>query len=373
MQPVADPRFAADLRRRRAAAGLSLRTLAAAVYQSKSHLHDLETGRRPPTEDVARRLDDTLQADGQLAALAQPPPLPGDGAGRLAYVALHPTRTDPAAVDALADLLAGQRRLDDILGATAVMPAVRANLDLITSLATEARDDLRADLIDQAAQWAQFAGWLGIAAGDHAWSRYWLGQALEWAVEVGRDALVGTVLSFRADLAGQGGDIGTLLGATRAALARSGMSPGQIAYDHYQLARAYALAGDLRAAAETAVAADDRASAALEYGGEMPPWDYYRDRAFFDLESGATRAAIGQHEQAIELLTAGLNGLGPDSAHADWTGTYLLHLAGAQLATGDRDGAGLSVERVRGIAVRNRSDRLSAAVRRLSMDVSRTV
>lgn len=369
MSPIADPRFGAELRRLRTGARISLRALAHVVYQSKSQLHDLESGRRQPSDDVARRLDDALGAAGRLVALARPPVLPGDGADRIAFAARHPGRTDPSTVDALADLLASQRRLDDVLGAAAVMPAVQANLDLVTHLASEAHDDLRGRLIDQAAQWAQFAGWLGIAAGDHAWSRHWLNQALEWTVESGHDALLGTVLSFRADLAGQSGDIGALLGVTRAALTRPGMSPGQLAYDHHQLARAFVLAGDRQAAINTAVMADERAIAALEYDGEVPPWDYYRDRAFFDLEAGTTRAALGQHQQAVELLTTGLNGLDADSASADWTGTYVCHLAGAQLAIGERDSAAQSVERVRSIAARNRSGRLSALVRSLSTSV----
>ncbi|GGM11140.1 hypothetical protein GCM10012279_31470 [Micromonospora yangpuensis] len=296
--------------------------------------------------------------------------MPDDGAYRIAFAAGHPTRTDPATVDALAALLASHRRLDDVLGAAAVMPAVQANLDLVSRMVSEAHDEMRIQLIGQAAQWAQFAGWLGIATGDHVWSRHWLNQALEWAVESGHDALLGTVLSFRADLAGQSGDVGALLGVTRAALGRSGMSPGQIAYDHYQLARAYVLVGDRQAAVSTAVAADDRAIAALEYQGEMPPWDYYRDRAFFDLESGTTRAVLGEHQRAVELLTAGLAGLDADSASADWTGTYVCQLAAAQLAIGERDGAAQSVEWVRAIAARNRSGRLSALVRKTVCGVS---
>ncbi|MEV4772103.1 helix-turn-helix domain-containing protein [Micromonospora humida] len=366
VSPIADPRFGVELRRLRVEARVSLRALALVVFQSKSQLHDLESGRRRPSDDVAHRLDEALGAGGLLVMLARPPELPDGGADRIAFAARHPTRSDPATVGALSDLLASQRRLDDVLGAVAVMPAVRANLDLVGRLAGEAHDELRGRLVYQAAQWAQFAGWLGIALGDHSWSRRWLNQALEWSVESGCDPLVGTVLSFRADLAGQCGDIATLLGATRAALTKPGMSPGQFAYDHFQLARAYALAGERQSAIRTAVAAEDLAVAALEYGGEMPPWDYYRDRAFFDLEAGTTRAVLGEHERAVELLTAGLGALDANSASADWTGTYVCQLAAAQLATGDRKGAAQSVERVRSIATRNRSGRLSALVRNLS-------
>jgi hypothetical protein len=40
------------------------------VHYGKSHVHDLAAGRKAPTPDVARRLDDALSAGGELIALA---------------------------------------------------------------------------------------------------------------------------------------------------------------------------------------------------------------------------------------------------------------------------------------------------------------
>jgi transcriptional regulator with XRE-family HTH domain len=65
--------FSAELRRLRAEHGLSVRELAALVHHGKSYVHELETGRKPPTTDVARRLDDTLGTGGLLAATLRPP------------------------------------------------------------------------------------------------------------------------------------------------------------------------------------------------------------------------------------------------------------------------------------------------------------
>ncbi|MEU3456330.1 hypothetical protein ABZ671_22445 [Micromonospora sp. NPDC006766] len=73
----------------------------------------------------------------------------------------------------------------------------------------------------------------------------------------------------------------------------------------------------------------------------------------------------------MELLTAGLDGLDVDAASADSTGTYVCHLAGAQLAIGERDGAAQSVERARSIAARNQSGRLSALVRTVSASMDK--
>ncbi|MFI5495723.1 multiprotein-bridging factor 1 family protein [Actinoplanes sp. NPDC051859] len=65
-------RFAEQLRRLRAKRGLSLRELAAVVHYGKSYLHDLETGRKPPTAAVARRLDAELGGGGQLIEAMRP-------------------------------------------------------------------------------------------------------------------------------------------------------------------------------------------------------------------------------------------------------------------------------------------------------------
>ncbi|MEV6598038.1 helix-turn-helix transcriptional regulator [Actinoplanes sp. NPDC051346] len=68
MTPDAAAAFARELRRLRAERGLSLRDLAAAAHYGKSYLHELETGRKPPTVAIASRLDDALRANGVLVA-----------------------------------------------------------------------------------------------------------------------------------------------------------------------------------------------------------------------------------------------------------------------------------------------------------------
>jgi transcriptional regulator with XRE-family HTH domain len=71
VRPFVDPRFAATLRRLRAERGLSVRDLGRSAVYGKSYVHDLETGRKNPTRDVARRLDDALGAGGELAAMVK--------------------------------------------------------------------------------------------------------------------------------------------------------------------------------------------------------------------------------------------------------------------------------------------------------------
>lgn len=53
--------------------GISFRVLAARTYYSKSHLHDLTTGRKAPTVEVAAALDREFGLDADLVTLVQDP------------------------------------------------------------------------------------------------------------------------------------------------------------------------------------------------------------------------------------------------------------------------------------------------------------
>lgn len=66
-----DPRFAPRMRELLDRRAMSYRALAARTYYGKSHLHDLATGRKPPTSEAAKRIDDALGAGGELAAMVR--------------------------------------------------------------------------------------------------------------------------------------------------------------------------------------------------------------------------------------------------------------------------------------------------------------
>lgn len=203
-QTIVDPRFGAELRRWRETRNMSLRQLAAAVSYGKSLIHQLETGQTRPTVDMAVRLDDALHAGGTLAALVANAP---DGGDRTVYAAEYPRRVDLAAVHALSELLSGYRRLEDSIGTMPVLPPVRAQLDTIVSLLREAPHQVRPTLVNVAAQWAQFAGWLGIATGNDRAARTWLGRGLQWATEAGSVDLIAAILSFQGYQAEGRGDL----------------------------------------------------------------------------------------------------------------------------------------------------------------------
>jgi transcriptional regulator with XRE-family HTH domain len=62
--------FGSQMRAMREARGLSLATLAERLPIDKGHLSRIENGRRKPTGDLARRVDEVLGARGELIAYA---------------------------------------------------------------------------------------------------------------------------------------------------------------------------------------------------------------------------------------------------------------------------------------------------------------
>jgi transcriptional regulator with XRE-family HTH domain len=66
-----DPRFPDRMRQLLDQRGVSYRVLAARTFHAKSYLHDLATGRKAPTAEVAKRIDEALAAGGDLAALVR--------------------------------------------------------------------------------------------------------------------------------------------------------------------------------------------------------------------------------------------------------------------------------------------------------------
>jgi hypothetical protein len=61
-----DPRFASRMRELLAERNVSFRTLATMTFHAKSYLHQISTGAKQPTVELARRIDDALDARGEL-------------------------------------------------------------------------------------------------------------------------------------------------------------------------------------------------------------------------------------------------------------------------------------------------------------------
>lgn len=275
--------FGSALRRLRRARGLSLRALAARVYLSHGYLHQFEHG-RPVSEEHARRLDDALDARGELIALASKERTDGDYPERLAHAVAHPARVDSGALEALAAMLAAQRRLEDALGSEAIVAAVQENLDVAERIAREAPDHLRRRAVGLLSEYAQFRGWLAIPMGRWADAQRWTDRAIVAGIEAGDRVRTATALSFSAYrhlvvARSGGGSAMAALGLNEAALAYGRDIPGLGLQIRYQHAEILARTGDRRRAVAM-VAEADAAVDSLDVE-DLPSSGYWYTPAFF--------------------------------------------------------------------------------------------
>jgi transcriptional regulator with XRE-family HTH domain len=233
--------FGTELRRRRMAAGISLRDLAARIHYSPGYLSNVETARKHPSEDLARRCDAALDAGGALRALAADQPPTGVAAdrpgemwpGEMWMVGLDNEGSSWFAPIARRDLFAaaGVTAMSGFIieppapvrtaGALETMSTLRTWFDQARSLGqrvspgfllpmliagTHAAKNLsatvpsatRADALILAARFAEYTGWMVQESGDNRAAIWWTTHAAELAQAAGDPSMSAYALVRRA-------------------------------------------------------------------------------------------------------------------------------------------------------------------------------
>lgn len=332
--------------------------LAREVPCNAAYICRLRNGKQRPSRKIARRLDEVLDAGGELAALV-PPRWPtaspdrrevltgGMLAGgllsiadpqireRLAWAARNPPRIDAASVAALADVLAAQRRAEDSLGSAAMLKPVTAQLAAVEDLVTEARGPVRPAVVNIAQQWAQLAAWLHMSVRDFPAARALWRQTLELAAEIGDSTMTATALTYRAEMAWLAEETGPMIGLAQAAQRYAGAATGQRAYSASLEARGHAMTGDAQKAERKLAEAADLASRPAR----QRPWLYWCTPQLFECRRGVALGYLAHdgryRAQAIEVLTAGYASLSADMRGSEWVADVLLHRAAVHVRAGD--------------------------------------
>jgi transcriptional regulator with XRE-family HTH domain len=211
-----DTPFGEELRKRRITAGISLTQLSRLTFYSKGFLSKVERGLQPASRELTRICDTALGADGQLAALAR-----GVGghaaeaaetqsraempAGRrkvsrrrlmetgLLIIPASQMRGAPKAGQIDDSTLTGifrplfdqYRRIGQAANAALLLPALSAQAQAVRELAQEAGPRTRLDLLQLAARYAEYAGWLAQEAGRDDLALQWTQQAGDLATAAG--------------------------------------------------------------------------------------------------------------------------------------------------------------------------------------------
>jgi transcriptional regulator with XRE-family HTH domain len=342
--------FAAELCLLMTERGISGRQLAKRIPCDGALICRLRSGKQRPSARVAQRIDEVLDAGGRLAAMVLPARsrrsvLAGGGllAGALLFGPeaaeriARPAAVDAAAVDALAGVLAGQRRAEDRLGAAAVLGAVTAQLATVDDLVARARGPVRLAVVDLAAQWSQHAAWLHMAVRDFPAAAALWRQTLELAAESGDATMTATALTRRAEMAWLSGEVGSMIGLAQAAQRDQTIAPGQLAHSAGVEARGLAIVGDAAAAERKLAETADLAARFADRPGRQRPWAYWYTADWFRCERGVTLGHLGERRrvEAVEALTAGFAGFGADVARAEWAVDYVVRRAAIHARGGD--------------------------------------
>lgn len=307
------------------ARGMSLRAVARELNFDAAYVCRVLNGKQRPSPKLAHDLDRLLGAEGALAELAET--LTADDRARLARSIAAPSRTDAATVKALADVLAAQRRLDDVLPAAAMLPATAAQWATVEKLAREIRGPYVKELHLIAAEWVQFLGWLHAETGNGQEALRYLTKAEEFADEIGDGPLAAQAANFKGYLARRYGRPRAIVRWFLTAYHTPGATSLQRVNDAVQAAHGYALLGQHN---EARWLLDEAADLTDSAAGQKPPGTaYWLSPTFSRLGIGLALLALDRPAEAADHLRAGLDGLPGDQHGAEWTYEYREALARA--------------------------------------------
>jgi transcriptional regulator with XRE-family HTH domain len=368
---------------RRRARGLSQERLAELLDTDRSTVGRWERGETDPWPQHRKRLAEVLAVspaeldvllDGPRAAQPSMDTVDPDDFRALTR---NPRRTDPRAIEALSVVLAGQRTLEDVVGSQPMIQPVTAQLAVLTPMVAESHGRHRKTLVDVAAQWAQFAGWIHANTGELQRARQWLDRAAEWSSESGNDDLAAVVLSYKGHIAWEERAVGPVVGLSQAAQRIPGIYVGQAAFAAGQEARGHALAGDAKETDRKLIEADRLWERAADDPNEPPPWSYFYSPSFAQLQRGIVHHLLGRHDarrarMAADALADGLHGLPEEMRNAEWVGAYLYYMAISQMHAGEPEQACAAIAEAAHIARVTDSGRVANQVELLRKHVAAT-
>ncbi|KAB1946096.1 helix-turn-helix transcriptional regulator [Micromonospora sp. ALFpr18c] len=324
------------MRQLRDAQRISLRNLAKITYHGKTYLHELETGMKKPTSQVAQRIDDALNAAGELVALATQPTIrrrefvaAAGLAAALPHTLLgHGRHVGPGTAGRLAERTARLRRLDNFLGGADTHRLYQAEADSTTRLIQEGSysETVGRQLLAVLAEQTQLAGWAAFDSGRHADAERLYRTSLSAARDADDHALTGNAFAF---LAYQQLALGQPAADTAAAGCEtaSTATPTVRALLHLRAAWAYAVEGNA-AAADQQLAHGTTCLTEHDDRPE-PDWVYWVDHVEGEIMTGRCWTVLRRPMRAIPVLERALARF--DDTHSRDKALYLSWLADAYL------------------------------------------
>lgn len=284
---------------------------------TRNDISRYERGSRTPTVPTLRALATVLGADMRNLEAARSG-LSVEQVDRLAYSAAHPDRADTATVDALAEMLATHRRLEDLVGAEPVIGAVRSAKVLAEMVAEQAPGRVRPAVVGLVSELHQYLGWLAIPLRRWDDADRELDRAATLGLEVDDSQRTAMALSFKAYLRLRRGDVRGTVAYNLAARRASKPYIGLRTYSTYQAAEVMARDGDHRSARRE-LAKAEKLTDRLPPPDELPSWGYWYTRPFFDGNRAFVLHALGERQAAREAMADSIAAMPADWQAAEWS------------------------------------------------------
>jgi transcriptional regulator with XRE-family HTH domain len=338
--------------------GLGVRALARKVPCDQALISRLANGKVRPSAQIARRLDEVLDAGGALVALARQD---GEDVIRREFIGASATLAVGAALpragnrvgmdfaDRLALRVARLRGLDDYLGGSGTYELYAAELDATLGVLRNSSyaETTGCALLSIAAEQAQQAGW---AAFDAGWTRYarWLYHlSLSAATQAGDAPLAANSLILLAYQQVSSGQPGTQAATAACRMADTGGAPPVArALIYGRTAWTHAVAGQ-DADCERALSSAENTLADSK-GQVTPGWAAWADQSEFEIMSGRCWSVLRMPRKAIPVLEGALAGF--DDTRARDKALYMTWLAEAYLDMGEIEQAAATTGRVLALA-----------------------
>lgn len=348
----------------RDAAGYTQKTLAPQVFCSRSTVANIETGHHPGTRDFWKLCDHVLRADGVLMAAyeeyqvlvaaqrqeavaeAKRPMTPlgltvpgsdgltDDDWDRLLTVVRDPRRADAQVAGHLTTMLSSLRHSEDLIGAGPLVAPVRAQLELTENIGKHAKEPIRKELLNLAAEQAELLGWMLSDIGEPGRANAAYDQAMEWAQRAGNHNMIASILSLKSHLAWASGDGMAVVDLACAATREpQKITPGVMALALQQEARGHAMVGTADLVDARLDEAIEATAAAKQHAEDEPPWIYFASVERLVGQRAIAYTEIDRAEEAVDLLTQAITTL-PADLRRD-RGRYLAQQALAHGVVGN--------------------------------------
>ncbi|MEU7529281.1 helix-turn-helix transcriptional regulator [Saccharothrix sp. NPDC042600] len=271
---------------------------------------------------------------------------------------------------------------DGRLGPRKTLPLVRGILGAIEQSASDARTDVRRELLAVGARGAEFAGWLYRDVHDQATATYWHDRAMEWAQEAGDFPMQGYVLLKRAQMAYDNRDAVRVLTLAQAAQDGPWRLPPKVRAEvTQQEARGLAMLGEPMAAVEAKLEEAQRHFAShtdddgSRLGTHYSASSLTLQTASCYIEAGKPQQAAALYEDVLQTSTLSQRDQGyflarrasalalsgePDDAAA--VGLRSIHLADITSSTRTRRELGRAVSTLRPWSTRPKPRELREAL-----------